>query len=127
MGQRDAVKMIKGAKGFFETTVMKLNQCDSAKLTMKEWIGHYDGKVIQFQTDTELFHIVVAAENIRVSDGEYPSPDVIFRGPSELIVDVFKLKHNLESAMKNWEIVVLGAGHDGFALRDLIATLFCEA
>ena len=115
-------------KDFFQKTAVKANKSSNGKLMMKEWVGHYDGKVVQFQTGTELFYIVVTNEMMRVCDGEYSSPDIIFRGSSELVMDVFTLKKNMEAAMKNWELVVLGSGHDGFALRELVATvLFREA
>ena len=119
--------MNSGAKDFFQTTAVKANESSSGKLIMKEWVGHYDGKVVQFQTGKEVFYIVVADETMRVCDGEYPSPDIIFRGPPELIIDVFTLRKSMESAMKSWELVVLGAGHDGFALRELVSTVFREA
>jgi len=114
------------AKDFFQTVAMKANKSDYVKKMLKEWIGHHDGKIVQFQTNTENFYIVVAGEIMRVCNGEYPSPDIVFRGPSELILDVFTLKKNMEDAVKSWELVVLGAGHDGFALRRLVTTIVRE-
>jgi hypothetical protein len=110
-------------RDFFRTIAMKANRSSSAKQMMKEWVGHYDGKVVQFQTGIELFYIIVTNESIKVCEGEYPSSDIILRGSSKLITDVFTQKKSMESAMKRWELVVLGAGHDGFALRKIIASI----
>ncbi len=119
--------MNSGIKEFFQTTAVKANMSSRGKQMMKKWVGHYDGKVVQFETGAELFYLAISNEAMRICDGEYPSPDVIFRGTPELIMDVFTLKKSMESVMKGWELTVLGAGHDGFALRDLIATLLREA
>jgi len=47
-------------KKFFDAVAMKANRSNDGTRIMKEWVGHYHGKVIQFETDTEKFYLVVA-------------------------------------------------------------------
>ena len=114
-------------KVFFQTVAVKANRSSKGRKMMKEWVGHYDGKVVQFQTDTEKFYLVIADGKMKVHDGEYPSPDITFKGSSKLISDVFTDRRKMGEAMKSWQLVVLGAGHEGFALGQLITTMMLEA
>ena len=115
------------SKRFFEAIATKANKSNKGMRIMREWIGSYDGKVIQFLTDTEKFYLVISAEKMKVRDGEYPSPDLTFKGSSKLVSDVFTGKIRIGDAMKNWELVLIGAGHEGFALEKLVTTLMAEA
>jgi putative sterol carrier protein len=76
-------------KNLFEEIAEKANSSSEGRRIMKEWVGHYDGKIIQFETDTEKFYLVVTDERMKVRDGEYPSPDLTFRGSRQVILDVF--------------------------------------
>ena len=71
--------------------------------------------------------VVIADGKMKVHDGEYPSPDITFKGSSKLISDVFTDRRNMGEAMESWQLVVLGAGHEGFALEQLITTMMLEA
>ncbi|MFQ5712335.1 MAG: SCP2 sterol-binding domain-containing protein [Candidatus Geothermarchaeales archaeon] len=113
-------------KRFFEAVAMKANRSSEGTKIMRKWTGHYDGKVIQFETDTETFYLVVAGGRLKVYDGEYPAPDLTFRGSSKLISDVFTGRKRIGDAMKSWELVLIGAGHEGFALGRLITTVMLE-
>jgi len=114
------------AKKFFEAVAMKANRSSEGTRIMRGWVGHYDGKVIQFETDTEKFHLVVANERMKVYDGEYPAPDLTYKGSSKLISDVFTGRKRIGDAMKSWELMLTGAGHEGFALGRLITTVLLE-
>ncbi len=114
------------AKEFFEAIATKANRsCEGTKI-MREWVGHYYGKIIQFDLDAEKFHLVVSNGGMTVVDGEYPAPDLTLRGSSKLILDVFTGRKRFGVAVKNWELVLIGAGHDGFVLGGLIATITLE-
>lgn len=115
------------SKRFFEAIAMKANKSNEGMRIMREWIGCYDGKVIQFITDTEKFYLVITAGKMKVHDGEYPGPDLTFKGSSRLVSDVFTGRRRIGDAMKNWELVLIGAGHEGFTLGRLITTVMTEA
>ncbi len=114
------------AKRFFEAVAMKANRSSDGTRIMKEWSGHYQGKVIQFETDTEQFYLVVANGRMKVKDGIYPAPDLTFRGSSKTISEVFTGRKRIGDAMKTWELMLIGAGHEGFALGRLVTTVMLE-
>jgi len=114
------------AKKFFEAVAMKANRSSDGTRIMKEWQGHYHGKVIQFETDTEKFFLVVSEGRMGVKDGVYPAPDLTFRGSSKTVSEVFTGRKRIGDAMKAWELVLMGAGHEGFALGRLITTVMLE-
>jgi len=115
------------AKRFFEAVAMKANRSNDGQRIMKEWIGHYYGKVIQFETDTEKFYLLVADGKMKVKDGVYPAPDLTFKGSSKVISEAFTGRKRMGDVMKTWEIVLLGAGHEAFALGRLVTTVMMEA
>lgn len=114
-------------KEFFEAVAMKANRSSDGQKIMKDWTGHYHGKIIQFETDTEKFYLVVQDGKMVVLDGEYPSPDLTFKGSSKTLSEVFTGRKHIGDAMKAWELVLVGAGHEGFALGRLVTTLMLEA
>jgi len=113
-------------KKFFEAVAMKANRSGEGTKIMEKWASRYHGKIIQFETDTEQFYLVVTDGKMRVCDGKYPSPDLTFKGSSKTIYEVFTGRKRFGDAMKNWELVLIGAGHEGFALGRLITTVMLE-
>ncbi len=116
-----------GAKKFFEAVAMKANRSSNGTRIMKEWGGHYHGKVIQFETNTEQFYLVVADGKMKVEDGVYPAPDLTFKGTSKTVSEVFTGRERIGDAIKSWKLVLMGAGHEGFALDRLVTTVMLEA
>jgi len=114
------------AKKFFEAVAMKASRSSDGTRIMKEWVGHYQGKVIQFETDTEQFYLVVGDGKMKVKDGVYPAPDLTFKGSSKIVSEVFTGRKRIGDAMKTWELVLMGAGHEGFALGRLVTTVMLE-
>lgn len=114
------------ARKFFEAIAMKANRSSEGTKIMTEWTKQYHGKVIQFETDTEKFYLVIEGGKMRVHEGEYPGPDLTFKGSSNLILGVFTGKTRFGDAMKNWDLVLIGAGHEGFMLGRLITTVMLE-
>jgi hypothetical protein len=114
------------AKKFFEAVAMKANRSSDGTRIMKEWIGHYHGKVIQFGTDVERFYLVVENGKMKVRDGVYPAPDLTFKGSSKTVSEVFTGRKRVGDVMKAWELVLMGAGHEAFALGRLVTTVMME-
>ena len=114
------------SKEFFETIAMKANRSSDGQKIMKDWVGRYHGKVIQFQTDIEKFYLVVQDGKMKVLEGVYPAPDLTFKGSSKVVSEVFTGQKRIGEAMKAWELVLVGAGHEGFALGRLVTTMMLE-
>lgn len=118
--------MSMAAKKFFEAVSMKANRSSDGQKIMKDWVGHYHGKIIQFETDTEKFHLIVQDGKMKVLDGVYSAPDLTFKGSSKTISEVFTGRKRIGDAMKTWELMLIGAGHEGFALGRLVTTVMLE-
>jgi len=113
-------------KRLFEAVAMKANRSHDGTRVMKEWTSHYHGKVIQFETDTEQLYLIVTDGKMKVKDGIYPAPDLTFKGSSKTVSEVFTGRKRIGDAMKTWELVLMGAGHEGFALGRLVTTVMLE-
>ena len=111
----------------FEEIARKINESVGGQRIIKEWVGPYDGKILQFETDTERFYLVIADGKMEVCTAEYPSPDLTFRGSSQVIIDVFTGKRSVGDAIKRWDLLLMGAGHEGLMLGRLITTILLEA
>lgn len=118
--------MSMAAKEFFEALAMKANRSSDGQKIMKDWVGHYHGKIIQFETDTERFYLLVHDGKMKIADGVYPAPDLTFKASSETISEVFTGRKPIGDAMKTWDLVLVGAGHEGFALGRLVTTVMME-
>jgi len=118
--------MSMAVKKFFEAVSMKANRSSDGQKIMKDWAGHYHGKVIQFETDLEKFYLVVQNSKMKVLDGVYPAPDLTFKGSSKVISEAFTGKKRMGDVMKTWELMLIGAGHEGFALGRLVTTVMLE-
>ena len=70
---------------------------------------------------------MVTDGKMKVCDGEYPSPDLTFRGSTQVVSDVFTGKKTVGEAMKSWDLLLMGAGHEGFALAKLIEAVLMES
>ncbi|HKZ95292.1 MAG TPA: SCP2 sterol-binding domain-containing protein [Candidatus Bathyarchaeia archaeon] len=118
--------MSMAAKKLFDAVAMKANRSNDGQRIMKDWVDHYHGKVIQFETDAEKFYLVVQNGKMKVLDGEYPAPDLTFKSSSKTLSEVFTGRKRIGDAMKAWELVLVGAGHEGFALGRLVTTVMLE-
>jgi hypothetical protein len=120
------VKAGSSVKKFFEAVAMKANRSSKGVKVMQEWVGHYYGKVIQFETDTEQFHLIVTNGKMKIQDGIYPAPDLTFKGSPKIISEVFTGRKSIGDALKSRELMLIGAGHEGFALGRLVSTVMME-
>lgn len=114
------------AQKFFDAVAMKANRSNDGTQIMKDWVGHYYGKVIQFETDVEKFYLVIMDGKMKVIEGIYPAPDLTFKGSSKTISEVFTGRKRMGDLMKTWELTLTGAGHEGFALGRLVTTVMME-
>jgi len=116
-----------GIRKMLEAIAMKANRSAEGQRMMREWVGQYDGKIIQFETENEKFYAAVAKEKMKILNGEYPAPDLIIRGKADILLEVFTGRRRFTDAMKNWDIVLIGAGHEAFSAGRLIAQVMMEA
>ncbi|MFW9914441.1 MAG: hypothetical protein ACFFGZ_02425 [Candidatus Thorarchaeota archaeon] len=112
---------VQKVKQFMQMLQMKAKQDSSLQDFLKKWVGPYDGKILQVETDGEHFYGVVSKDGtFSIHDGEYPSPDVIYRAPSDILLGIFTGKINFMEPIRNWEMVVIGAAHESVPLSEFI-------
>lgn len=108
---------------FLQMVVQKGNKKDDALKIMKEWVGPYQGKVLQVETDDEFYYVVITESGARAEKGEYPSPDIVFRAPSDLLMQIFTGRTDPIEAIRNWDMVVVGNGHEMVPMNNLIMSV----
>lgn len=98
-----------------------VNASDDHKKFVAEWIYPWPGKVLQVEAEGEKFYVVMTKEKMWMEEGDYPSPDVIYRvKDAQVILDIFTGRAPFRDAMKAWDLVVIGAGHESVPLAQLI-------
>lgn len=105
---------------FLQMVIQQGNKKEDALKIMAEWAGAYDGKVLQVETDGKFYHVIITGKGATVKEGEYPSPDIIFRAPSDLLMQIFTGRADPIEAIKKWEMVVVGSGHEMVPMNKLI-------
>lgn len=98
-----------------------VNSSEEHKKFVAEWINPWPGKVLQVDAEGEKFYTVITQEKMWIEEGEYPSPDVIFRvKDAQVILDIFTGRLPFRNAMKSWDLFVIGAAHEAVPLAQLI-------
>ena len=98
-----------------------VNGNDAHKKFVANWIGPWPGKVLQVEVAGEKFYTVMTKEKMWMEEGDYPSPDVIYRvKDGQVLLDIFTGRTPFRNAMKNWDLWVIGAAHESVPLAQLI-------
>lgn len=105
---------------FLQMIIQTGNKKEDAVKIMKEWVGPYDGKILQVETDGKFYYVVITKKGATVKEGEYPSPDIIFRAPSDLLMQIFTGRADPIEAIKKWEMIVVGNGHEMVSMNQMI-------
>ena len=112
-------------KDFMNRLVTSVNNNEDLQKTVAEWLGPHMGKVLQIETEGEAFHIIVIPTKMKIKEGSYPSPDVIYRAKTaKILMDVFSGQVDFRSVTKSWDLHVIGAGHESTSLSELIMQVF---
>ncbi|MFX0168403.1 MAG: SCP2 sterol-binding domain-containing protein [Candidatus Hodarchaeota archaeon] len=106
----------------FESLIQRINQTVEYREFVRNWVGPYQGKVLQLETDKGTFHIRIHQQGtMTLHMGMYPSPDVIYKSSVETLLNLFTGQASFRELMKSWELVIIGAGHESVPLGQLIA------
>lgn len=103
-------------KSFLEELTRKINE--KAMGFVKEWIGDkYYGKIIELEVGDlkgvqEAYHIVFTKKGAKLKEGEYPSPDLIYRSDKETLVGVLNGTVKEKDVRKSWKLIVMGDAHE---------------
>ena len=112
---------------FFKFFMHQVNTKDDLKKNLADWIGRYHGKILQVHTEEGDQYLVVTREGMALHDGVYPSPDVIYRANSEVLLGIFTGEIPFKSTMKDGSLEVIGNAHESDALANLILIAMTSA
>ena len=105
----------------FEGLIAKVNETPEHREFIRDWVGPYQGKVLQLETDKGIFHVILLKSGImKLQYGTYPSPDVIYKASTTTFMNLFTGQTSFRELMKKWELVVIGAGHESVPLGQLL-------
>ena len=106
---------------FFKFLKSKVNEKDDLKKQLAEWVGPYDGKILQVHTPEDGDqYMVVTKDGMTLHDGTYPSPDVIYEAKADTLLGIFTGEIKFKDTMKDGSLKVIGNAHESDALANLI-------
>jgi hypothetical protein len=105
----------------FEMLIERVNETESHRQFVRGWVGGYQGKVLQLQTDDGSFHVILKKDgSMRLQAGSYPSPDIVFKATTQTLMNLFTGRADFRDLVKRWELVIIGAGHEAVPLAKLV-------
>ncbi len=105
---------------FFKFLSSKTNEKEDLKQMVVEWIGPYDGKILQVHTEEGDQYMVVSKEGMTLHNGIYPSPDVIYKANSAILLGIFTGEVPFKDTMRDGSLEVIGNAHESDFLANLI-------
>jgi hypothetical protein len=105
----------------FEMLIERVNETESHRQFVRGWVGGYQGKVLQLETDDGSFHVILKKDgSMRLQAGSYPSPDIVFKATTQTLMNLFTGRADFRDLVKRWELVIIGAGHEAVPLAKLV-------
>ncbi len=115
------MKMAEQLQEFFKFLIAKTNEKEDLKKQLVDWVGPYDGKILQLHTpDSGDQYLIVTKEGMTLHEGVYPSPDVIYKATGEILLGIFTGEVKFKDTMKDGRLEVIGNAHESDALANLI-------
>jgi len=105
---------------FFQFLLSRVREKDHLKKLLADWVGPYDGKVLQVFTEDGPQYIVVTKDDMTLHNGVYPSPDVTYKASTETLLAIFTGDVPFKKTMKDGSLVVIGNAHESDPLANLI-------
>ena len=107
-------------KQFMQMVVRKINSNDELMKTVLDWIGPHYGKILMVELEDGTMHLIITKKGMKIVEGTYPSPDVIYQADSKVFLGIFTGKLPFRDAMKNGSLWVIGAAHESVPLAKLM-------
>lgn len=105
----------------FHGLIAKVNETPEHRTFIRDWVGPYQGKVLQVETDEKPFHIVLYKQGtMELRLGSYPSPEVIYKASTKTLMNLFTGQASFRDLMKKWDLIIIGAAHESVPLGRLM-------
>ena len=114
-------------KDFLEKLAKNMNT--KSMDAVKEWIGeHYYGKIIQFQVGdlkgfSKAYYFVFTKKGVKFKEGDYPSPELIFRSDEATLQGIIEGKVKVSSVRDAWKLLIMGNAHEQFPFMQIAASV----
>ncbi len=105
---------------FFQFLITQVKRKPDLKKQLVDWVGHFDGKILQVQTEEGDQYIVITRDGMTLHDGMYPSPDVIYKASSQVLLGIFTGEVPFKDTMKDGSLTVIGNANESDPLANLI-------
>lgn len=112
---------------FFKFFMNQVNSKDELKEKLAEWVGPFHGKILQVHTEEGDQYLVVTKKGMKLFDGIYPSPDVIYKAKAATLLGIFTGDVPFKDTMKDGSLVVIGSAHESDPLANLILLAMTSA
>jgi hypothetical protein len=120
-------EMMSQLQEFFKFLMTQANSKDDLKKALADWVGPYHGKILQVHTEEGDQYMVVRKDKITLHDGVYPSPDVIYKAKSEILLGIFTGEVPFKDTMKDGSLTVIGNANESDPLANLILLVMMGA
>jgi hypothetical protein len=105
---------------FFKFLSAKVREKDELKELLAEWVGPYDGKVLQVYTEAGAQYMVITKDDMTIHDGVYPSPDCIYEANAATLLGIFTGEVPFKQTMRDGSLKVIGNANESDPLANLI-------
>ncbi|WXG39536.1 MAG: SCP2 sterol-binding domain-containing protein [Candidatus Freyarchaeum deiterrae] len=114
-------------KEFLEKLAKNMNA--KAMDAVKQWISpHYYGKIIQFQVGdlkgfTKAYYFVFTSKGVKLKEGDYPSPELIFRSDEATLQGIIEGKIKVGAVRDAWKLLIMGNAHEQFPFMQIATSV----
>ncbi len=112
---------------FFKFLMAQVREKEDLQKKLAEWVGPYDGKILQVRTEEGDQYVVVTKDSMTLRDGLYPSPDVTYESDAETLLGIFTGDVPFKQTMKDGSLKVIGNAHESDPLANLILVAMTSA
>jgi putative sterol carrier protein len=105
---------------FFKFLIAKVHEKDDIKKMLADWVGPYDGKILQVFTEAGAQYMVVTKDDMTIHEGIYPSPDVTYKANAAVLLGIFTGEVPFKQTMKDGSLEVIGNANESDPLANLI-------
>ena len=77
--------------------------------SVRDWIDGFWGKIINFKTPNESYHLVFTKDRVELREGSYPICEVHYRGSEEAVLEILNGESGAVSSVKTGGLKMWGS------------------
>lgn len=107
-------------QSYLREKVKQINGDNSRLKLVRDWINGFWGKIIEFKTGDESYHLVFTRDGAALRDGEYPSCEALYLGDEKAIMEVLRKESSAYSSVKGGKLKVWGSLNEAKQFESLL-------